>query len=350
MTRRTFSSLAAGVAAVSAADGKIRVAVIGTGHGHAISKIRALRSMPEYDFAGVCRPDANEPEEGEALRGARRLSVKEILDDASIELVAIESADVERNLEYAGQCVEARKFVHLDKPPGADLERLRKLLAGAAERKRVVQMGYQWRYHPAMQAAIEAARKGWLGQVYRFRASIDKLILEDERRHLAKFRGGMMFSEGCHLVDRAVALLGKPGKATGFLRHDAPSSSHADGLADNNLAILEYDHALAEISMAGFHPHGARYRYLEILGTNGSAQVEPYTFPSRLTVDLAGPAGPYKAGEQKLDVPAPPGLTYTPDFAEMAAIIRKGEKPSYSAQHDLATHETLLRVCGMLGS
>ena len=42
-----------------------------------------------------------------------------------MDAVAIESADVERNLEYAGQCVEARKFVHLDKPPGADLERLR---------------------------------------------------------------------------------------------------------------------------------------------------------------------------------------------------------------------------------
>src|SRR5262249_23087618 len=148
------------------------------------------------------------------------LSAPQILDDASIELVAIESADVDKNLEYAERCVRARKFVHFDKPPGADLDRLRKLLADAAEHKRVVQMGYQWRYHPAMQAVIEAARRGWLGQVYRFRASIDKLIFEEERRQLAKFRGGLMFSEGCHLVDRAVALLGRPKKVTGFLRRD----------------------------------------------------------------------------------------------------------------------------------
>ena len=40
-------------------------------------------------------------------------------------------------------------------------------------------MGYQWRYHPAMAAAMEAARKGWLGRVYRFRASIDKPIESD---------------------------------------------------------------------------------------------------------------------------------------------------------------------------
>src|SRR5262249_49294735 len=217
--------------------------------------------------------------EGEALRNVRWLSIEQILDDAPIEMVAIETADVDRNLEYAERFVAAGRFVHLDKPPGAHLERLRMLLRNAAGRGRVVQMGYQWRYHPAMQAAIEAARHGWLGRIYRFRASIDKLVLAEERRHLAKFRGGLMFSEGCHLIDRAVAVLGKPLKVTGILRRD---SKVRDGLADNTLAVLEYDHAVAEISLAGFHAHGDRYRFLEILGTNGLARVQPYSFPSRL--------------------------------------------------------------------
>jgi len=61
------------------------------------------------------------------------------------------------------------------------------------------------------------------------------------------------------------------------------------------------------------------YRYQN--GDSGRqrlGRVQPYTFPSQLMVDLAKPAGPYKAGAQQLAVPAPPGLTYTPDFAEMA--------------------------------
>jgi predicted dehydrogenase len=344
LTRRAFSALAA-APVLSASGGKIRVAVIGTGHGHALSKIRALRAMPEYELAGVCRPDPSEPAEDTALRGVRWLSIEQILDDSSIELTAIESADIDRNLKYAEQCVAAGKFVHLDKPPGADIERLRALLAQAGERKRVVQMGYQWRYHPAMQAVIDAARAGWLGRIYRFRASIDKLVLADERGYLAKYRGGLMFSEGCHLADRAVAVLGKPRKVTGFLRHDAPNP---DSLADNTLAVLEYDRAVAEISLAGFHRNGNRHRFLEILGTNGSARMQPYTFPSRLTVDLGDAAGPYQAGEQTREVPSPPGLGYTPDFREMAAIIREGALPSHSVEHDLVTHETLLRICGVL--
>jgi predicted dehydrogenase len=262
-------------------------------------------------------------------------------------MVAIETANFDRNLDYAEQFVNAGRFVHFDKPPGADLERLRKLLSKAAGRKRVVQMGYQWRYQSAMQAAVEAARNGWLGRVYRFHASIDKLVGPEERRELAKHRGGLMFSEGCHLVDRAVAVLGKPRKVTGVLRHD---STIADGLADNTLAILEYDHAIAEISLAGFRSNGTPYRFLEILGTNGSARAQPYTYPSRLMVDLVEAAGPYKAGIQVSESPPPPGPGYSPDFRELAAIIRNGASPSHSPEHDLVTHETLLRVCGMLAS
>lgn len=338
MTRRSFSSITAGTA-FAATQRPIRVAMIGTGHGHAQSKAKALRSMPEYELAGVHGHD-NQTE----FQDVPELTLDQILSDSSIELVAVETADFSQNLVLAQKCITVNKFVHLDKPPGADLSALKKLLADATARRRVVQMGYQWRYQPAMQAAIDAARKGWLGNIYRFRASIDKLVPPHERGEIAKFRGGMMFSEGCHLIDRAVDLLGKPSKITGIIRCD---SGNADKLADNNLVVLQYEHAIAEISLAGFSAHGNRYRYLEICGSNGQARVQPYS-PFRLSVDVDKPAGPYRAGEQTMELPSPPGLTYTPDFREMAAIIRNGAIPSFTPGHDLIAHETLLRACGMM--
>ena len=115
MNRRTFVSLAAATssAALHPASKKIRVAVLGTGHAHALGKIQALRTLPEYELAGICRPDADEPNEGEVFRGVRWLSLDEVLQDSSIELVDVESR-VERNLQYADKCVSAGKFVHLD--------------------------------------------------------------------------------------------------------------------------------------------------------------------------------------------------------------------------------------------
>lgn len=344
-SRRSFTAglAAASVAAFGQPAGeRIRVAVIGTGHGHAASKVRALRVLPEYELAGVCRPDADEPAEGDAFRGVRWLPLEEVLGDKTIELVAVESLPG-RNLTYAQKCVRAGKFVHLDKPPGSDLAALRAMLTEAAERKRVVQMGYQWRYHPGMQGAIEAARKGWLGAVHRMRLWIDKPIGAVERRELARFRGGVLFSEGCHLVDRVIALFGKPDKITGFLRHESPID---DGLADNTLGVFEYKRALAEVSVAAFQPNGGKYRRLEIVGSNGVALVEPYA-PLRLMIDLKEAAGPYKAGEQPVQLADPPGPAYGPDFQEMARIMRQGEQPSYSPQHDLITQEALLEACGM---
>jgi predicted dehydrogenase len=340
--RRSFCSLAAGFGLSTSLAGmlKIQVAVLGTGHAHALSKIRCLRSLPEYDFAGICRPDADEPNQGEVFQGVRWLSLNEVLNDASIELVAVESR-VQHNLQYARQCVAANKYVHLDKAPGEDLEGLRSLLSEARRRGRCVQMGYQWRYHPAMQRALEAARKGWLGRIFMFRGTIDKPIPADERRQLAAFRGGMMFELGCHLIDRAVDLLGKPRRVTSILRHDSPMD---DKLADNTLAILEFERAMAEIRISAFQPHGDRYREIEILGSNGKAVVQPFS-PLHLIIDLKEPAGPYRAGVQHIEPPDAPGPTFAPDFLEMAKIIRNGATPSYSPEHDLVTHEALLEAC-----
>jgi len=345
LRRRTFCSLAGSLAwkTINAAPARVRVAVLGTGHAHALGKIRALRNLPEFDFVGVCRPEADEPNEGDVFEGVRWLSLDELLEDKSIAFVAVESR-VRRNLAYAQRCIAAGKYVHLDKAPGEDLSGFRSLLAEAARRNRVVQMGYMWRYHPAMQAAIEAARKGWLGRVYLFRATIDKPIPPQDRKQLAEFRGGMMFELGCHLIDRAVDLLGKPAKVTGILRHESPLD---DGLADNTFAILEYERSLAEIRVSAFQPHGDQYREIEILGTNGKAWVRPFS-PLRLTLDLEDAAGPYKAGVQTIEPPAARGPSYAPDFIEMASIIRDGARASYSTEHDLATHEALLKACHVI--
>jgi hypothetical protein len=76
--------------------------------------------------------NADEPNQGEVFRGLRWMLFDEVLGDTSIELVAVEALPG-RNLEYAKKCVRAGKFVHLDKPPGADLPALRAMLDEAAE-------------------------------------------------------------------------------------------------------------------------------------------------------------------------------------------------------------------------
>ena len=117
-----------------------------------------------------------------------------------------------------------------------------------------------------------------------------------------------------------------------------------------HLAILEYDRRdRRDIAGRLSIRTALRYRFLEILGTNGSARAQPYTYP-------VAPDGGSRRGGRPVQgratdartAPAARVLAYTPDFREMAAIIRNGAQPAYSPEHDLVTHETLLRVCGML--
>ena len=81
MKRRTFCY---GLATAALGAGtKIRAAMIGTAHGHAASKVKCLRALPEYEFVGVCRPDLDEPADNEAFRAVKFLSLDEVLNNVT---------------------------------------------------------------------------------------------------------------------------------------------------------------------------------------------------------------------------------------------------------------------------
>ena len=344
LTRRAFlASSAAGALHAAHTGGKIRTAIYGVGHAHARGKVRTVRLMSAFDLVGICEPDGKQPLDDKVFHGVRWLDEKQILDDPSIELIVVESR-VQEGLGYAIRAAAAGKWVHLDKPPGTDLAALKQLFADATRQGKIVQMGYQWRYHPAMQAAIEAFRQGWLGEIYMVRATINKPINRATRKELAAFKGGMMFELGCHMIDRVVDVLGKPKRVDSWMRHDAPID---DALEDNTLAVFQFDRAMAEVYVAAQQPSGGNYRTFEILGTKGTATVRPFS-PYRLMVDLKEAAGPYKAGYQKIEYPRSVGPPFFGDFQELAAVIRGRAKPTYSVEHDLITHEALLKACKLI--
>ena len=336
--RRSF--LAAGAASLaSAAERPIRVAVYGLGHAHARSKVRTLAAMPAYELVGLCEPVQSELLELPEFAGHPRLAAEAMLADDSIEMIAVE-ADVADGLVYAHQAVDAGKHVHLDKPPGADLRSLEGLFEKAGRRGLAVQMGYMWRDHAAMSQALRMARAGELGKVYAVRATINKPISAADRIPLARFRGGMMFELGCHMIDRVVDVVGKPRKVTGWLRHDGPFD---DGLADNTLAVLECERGLGEVYVAAMQPHGNDYRTFQILGTEGTATVSPFAPDGKLHIDLAG------SGARMAHITLPRVVSsYEASFAELARFIRRGEPMRYGPEHDLAVHEALLRACGVI--
>jgi predicted dehydrogenase len=150
-----------------------------------------------------------------------------------------------------------------------------------------------------------------------------------------------MFELGGHVIDRTVELLGRPRKVQSWLRHD---TSTADKLADNNLAVLEYDKALAVIAQSAKMAGSGDHRSFELIGTDGTIMVWPEASPPRMRVHMRNPQGPYKAGWQ--DISLPPQPRFVGDFKELARALKNGQPLKLSYDHELLLHETLLRVSG----
>jgi hypothetical protein len=64
-----------------------------------------------------------------------------------------------------------------------------------------------------------------------------------------------------------------------------------------------------------------------------------------LQIDLAKPAGPYKAGVNKINLP--PFQRYVGDFQALAESVRTGKPLSVSPGEDLMVQEALLRASEM---
>ena len=149
-----------------------------------------------------------------------------------------------------------------------------------------------------------------------------------------------MFELGCHLIDAVVRTLGKPEKLTPHLQRRG-----GDDLADNCVTVFEFAKAQAIVTSATIQPNAFAHRSFEILGTNGTARVQPIE-PPTLMFDLAKAAGSYQAGAQHIEMPT--YRRYLPEFTELAASVRSGQPLSVSPETELIVQETLLRACEML--
>ncbi|MBV6431049.1 MAG: Inositol 2-dehydrogenase/D-chiro-inositol 3-dehydrogenase [Bryobacteraceae bacterium] len=332
MNRRVF--LAA--ATMAPAEGKIRTAFLGTRHSHFGGKLKAVAANPAFEVAGICEPD-------EAARRRLRLpyawlSEDQLLGDASIRLVVVEMPPA-TGVPFALQAIAAGKHVHIEKPPSAGMPHFRELVETARGKNLLLQVGYIWRYHEGVRKAIEAARKGWLGEVYLMRGAIHTDISQAAREELAAFRGGMMFELGCHQIDRAVALFGRPRNVRSWLKRTA---SGKDGLADNTLAVLEYDSALAVITASARMPGHSWHRSFEVIGTEGAFVLQPVEPGTRMRVSMRAARGEYRAGWQDVELPAQ--ARYVGDFAELARAIRTSTPLEYSYDFELLVQETILRA------
>ena len=135
---------------------KIKIGQIGIGHNHGSGKMEAVRKFPElFEIIGYSEESdewIKERGDYECYRDLPRLSTEEIIEKSDAVLV---ECDVWNLTKYAQMCIDAGKHIHMDKPASGTLAQWKHLLDTAEAKRLVVQMGYMYRYNPAVLQTLE---------------------------------------------------------------------------------------------------------------------------------------------------------------------------------------------------
>jgi predicted dehydrogenase len=326
---------------------QIRIAQYGAKHGHAAGKLAALRSNQRVELAGVFEPDLARRQEleraGGPYEGVRWFDdAREMLEDPRIVAVAAEGRNDE-SLDQAEQIVAAGKHIWYDKPAGTSWAQWQRVVALAAQRNLIIQMGYMFRYHDGFQRIAEWVRSGLLGHVYAIRAHMSTWISEPEQRVIARHPGGICYDLAGHMLDQIIWLLGRPQQMTAFLRTDGGA---VPGFKDNTLVVCSYANALAFVDIAAMEASPPARRF-EVYGEQGSAIMEPFEPTGALRLCLTEAHGDYRSGAQLIPLEdRPRQMLYDLELEAFLAAIVGERPPDRPASHDLIVQETLLRATG----
>lgn len=328
---------------------KLKIGQIGIGHNHGEAKMLAVRKFPElFEVIGY----AEENEEWIKIRGAskgyqglKRMSVSEIIENCDAVLV---ESDVWDLTKYAKMCVDSGKHIHMDKPASGTLEEYKSVLDTAEQKNLVVQLGYMYRYNPAILKCFDHIKNGNLGEIYSINAEMSTYHAVDYKKWLTNFRGGIMYILGSHLVDLIVYILGEPDKITSFLKHTMLDSVDFE---DNNLAVLEYEKALARIYVSSVEVNGWGRRQFMVSGSRGTINIMPIENDCTMTyADTKISTMPYEDMKKNIEIEdVPKDARYDDMIQDFYAYIMGTKENPFTYKHDYLVQKVLLEIIGDVG-
>ncbi len=328
---------------------QVRMAQVGTKHGHAAGKLWAMQDNSQVDLVGIFEPDAEQKVQVQDHSPYQDLkwftSLAEILSDESIVAVSSEGSNVE-SLDQTEALVQAGKHVWYDKPAGQKWDQWQRVVKQAQSQNTEIQMGYMLRYHTGFAQIADWVHSGMLGNVFAVRAHMSTSISLEQREKVSVHPGGIFYDLASHMLDQIVWLLGHPEKVTTFFRND---TGLVPAFSDNTLGVFEYERAMATIDIAAMEPRPNARRY-EVYGTEGSAIIlEPFEPATTIRLCLTQAQAGFPEGAIMVPIqPQTRQSLYELELASLLAVIRGEKERDRPYAHELAVQETLIRACGEL--
>ena len=246
----------------------MRLTIIGCG---LIGGKRAAAAVG-HEIVAVCDPNAERRARLAQQTGAR--AVSDWREAIAVEAEAIMIATPHDQLaQIALAAVEAGRHVLVEKPAGRRPAEIAPLVAAARQHKRIVKVGFNHRFHPAIARAKALADEGSVGPLLFIRGRYGhggRIGYEKEWRFEPEISGGgELIDQGSHLIDLSRWFLGDLTLAYG----NAPTYFWPSRVDDNCFLALEGE----QKRMAWLHASWTEWKNLfafEIMGREGKLTID----------------------------------------------------------------------------
>ena len=270
------------------------------------------------------------------------------VERADVDVVVV-STRHDALAEVTRAAVSAGKHVLVEKPAARRAAELDPVIEAAERAGRLVRVGFNHRYHPALRKARELVEAGTLGDLmfvrgrygHGGRPGYDR----EWRADPALSGGGELIDQGVHLIDLARWFLGDFAEVQGFAQTcywDVPVEDNGFLLlrtADRRVAFLHASWTEWK-NLFSFEIYG-RHGKLDITGLGGSYGTERIAF-YRMLPEMGPPETTiweYPMADDSWQV----------EFAEFVQDIRLGRQPSASLRDARAALQIVERVYEVSG-
>lgn len=252
---------------------KLRVGLVGCG---LIGSRRAAEAAAHADSTLTMVADTA-PQAAETLTARfdalQAADWRQIVAASDVDVVIVATPN-KYLAEIASASLAAGKHVLIEKPMGRNLEEARALAADATRSGKLLKVGFNHRYHPALRRARELFTGGATGRLINLRVRYGhggRPGYEKEwRGSLDLAGGGELTDQGVHVLDLIGWFAGPPSQVAALTQTAVWPIAP---LEDNGFALLSFDSG----AIASLHTSWTQWKNLfsfEVFGERGALLVE----------------------------------------------------------------------------
>lgn len=330
---------------------RIKIAQIGIGHDHSAMIYNSLVKQTDiFDVQGFFAVPGEEKyikQKYDVFGNARQLRIEDIINNNDIEAVVIETEE-ENLTKYALIAANGGKHIHMDKPGGTELCDYEKLIDLVKLKKLQFHTGYMYRYNPELVKLKESIKRGEIGEVFSVEAQMSPIFpsTTEKRQWLSKFKGGMMFFLGCHLIDVIVDIMGEPDNIVPFIKR-----TRIDGTTSEDfcMSVFEYKNAVSFAKCCAAEVAGGGRRQIVVCGTKKTVEIKPIEIYGVDSADKVFTDVAYyqdNAWVPDAKIRSEGFDRYDNMMSSFAAMVRGEKINPWTYDYELMLYKCILRSCG----